>query len=333
MERAIEYLGESVASQTPVAQERAAVNALGFIERFATRFEAAAKRLLPNRSPVSTVQDGFADPDAGALMRHAIISAARTSSEERHEILARAVANRLTADAESRQAVASSMAVEAVPRLAGIHLDLLGVAAFVYYIAPVLKVPDLKPFYPAASQTKEERALAWKKAHALVEEYSQWVRSSIEALGLRSPVSQADYLHLVSAGCLIYDHAVERSLGSVLTPPELDLNSPDSIFASNAFGPILAPLAHSEDLKGFHGVWVNGLQHATLTAAGLLIGTSVYDWKSSEASEIDWNSPFPVRLKVDDPVWNGQNVSYKFGQAIERFLAGHRRFLRDLTRD
>jgi len=71
------------------------------------------------------------DPDVLAVLCDAIRSAARTDSRERHELLARLVADRLLVDAGSPLALNASMACEAIRRLAPRHLRLLAVIVYV----------------------------------------------------------------------------------------------------------------------------------------------------------------------------------------------------------
>ncbi len=82
------------------------------------------------------------DPDFTATLENAVYGSARTNSRERHKVLATIVAERLKADGGGVKASASNMAVEILPRLAGVHLEWLGLLAVIYTIRADWLIPD-----------------------------------------------------------------------------------------------------------------------------------------------------------------------------------------------
>lgn len=70
-------------------------------------------------------------------MQQALLGSARTGDEGKHDVLTRVVANRLDADAESIRALATRIAVEAIPVLISHQVQYLGLAAVAHRIRPL----------------------------------------------------------------------------------------------------------------------------------------------------------------------------------------------------
>lgn len=96
-------------------------NTVAFLSGLALRIDHL-ERTLPSK-----LEAALSDPDFSSTLRTALLAAVRTSNGLKHEALVRAVTERLTAEPESQQAVASNMAVHAIPNLSRDHLALLRV--------------------------------------------------------------------------------------------------------------------------------------------------------------------------------------------------------------
>jgi hypothetical protein len=241
------------------AQEVAISNVDDLFERLGQRVDA-----LEEFSSEEDFRDRFVvalrDPDFTLTLQAAVLAGARTPSHEKHDILAFIVAERLLHDADSLVAVASSMAVEAVARLAQNQLRLLGLAVLTYRLRP----PEVELM---KTQTPE-RAI-----HA----YGQWLLQSLPAYLPLPNFQQIDGMHLESVGCARREPYLSE-LGRRFVPE----------WVSEHREVLWDELATAEAGRGMKHLWHAGLGAVTLTSVGELVGTYVHDRLTGARTPINW---------------------------------------------
>jgi hypothetical protein len=282
-------------------------------DAFLVDLAGRVKRLEDSTSGDTSLRErlaaSFKDPDVSATLQSAVVAAARTSSAERHSVLADVIAARLSAPAGTTRAVASSFAVEIVPRLAAEHLEILGLLSVIYGPRPSnFRLSDDAPI-------SEEEFESFAKA------YAAWLSSAL-APYKSIPLLEASYAHLVAASCIIFEQKVARELTPALLP------------AGTRYGTRGARMRHEffeHEALHFNGwldpLWTAGsLQHARPTPAGLLIGAAVHDAKVGSASlaSVEWAEPHElVDNIVSNEVWDGQRIGRDFFRALEEEIRSY----------
>jgi len=241
------------------AKETAEKNALVFLNDLALRVKDIEITLKESGRSKESIERAMDDPDFAATLKTALIASARTTNSEKHEILARAVAERLVSAPESLVTLASALAIDALPHLSSKHLDFLGIATLVYGIRP-------DPFPPALPPGE------------FGEWYVSWLTKMLALCLPELKMSSLDYVHLVSVGCIKYDPILGRDIKKILSPPNPELYPwpADKFLSENPMG------KHLSDL------WENGMKSVTLTTSGNLIGTYVKDLKTATRTSIKW---------------------------------------------
>lgn len=245
------WLGTFLRDHNEKAIEKAKANSEHFLNALALKVAALEEQQQVDRAVIDRALE---EPSFGALLHNALIGAAQTEETEKHELLARLVTARLTAKEESRLAVASRMAAEAISNCAVTQLHLLGLRASMD-IGPVTP-PQIPGDFEPPMRTAIVKGLAL-----------QWLEKRF------SPYSSLDFrtidiLHLEAVSCV----AVERlglvdfnSLGFVARwkTPDWSLNKTEL--------QSLGTCAHVLQ------AWDQGLKTVLLTSIGTLIGTLVSD--------------------------------------------------------
>ena len=309
--------------QEPVAIEKANQNVAAFLEDLTARVTAL------EQDPAGKIGAALQDPDAAVTLREAVLGAGRSSSRLRHRILADAVAERLHAEADSTRAVASSMAVDAIPRLASDHLSILGLLALIYGIRP-------NHLYPPAEVDKSTRE--WSAAITAVrpyaETYSSWFAEQLAPYEDLKPPGRDFFAHLVSAGCVVFELGITRDLSRILLPrvQQRETDSIDDVRLAPFPAAVSMEIRRIPAIQEGFGLsrgwacelWEAGLQHARPTPAGLLIGCSVHDAKTGSRAVESWEwataETFDGVIREPD-VWDGDRLHRRFVDAMERALA------------
>lgn len=305
----------------PVAIATAMANA----DAFATELDARMRRLESATDYAERLRASLTDPDVAATLQTAILGAARTSSTQRHRVLADLVAERLKADRESARAVAGSLAVEVMPRLSASHLEWLGLLAVIYTMRLDSVVPDER----VPGLTYEE---AQAVARPAVEEYRSWLDRQLAVYESLPPFNPDVAAHLVSASVITYERSVRRELAETLLP-----RPKGPPHRGTTFNVYLRSATQSLAWRGgwLGDAWAAGLQHGRPTPAGLLIGCSVHDHKTGggATSEWEWSEAAAGDGAVlDEQVWDGSRLDDRLVDAIEKALGervrrgGGRRF-------
>ena len=203
------------------------------------------------------MNDNFRDPDFSAVLQEATIASARTNSEEKHLLLARLVAERVSCKSEDMVSLVSSSAVEAIRKLSSKHLNILGLAALVYQIRPVGFPRNL----PA--EIIETHAKSW------------WGSQLSAILPHTTDLTHIDMRHLVSLSCIDHDTIFSRDLNSFLKSGIGEWNSQKY-------------LDESDNGKRLAEIYKSTLEQMTLTSTGMLIGILVHDQVIGRTTVIDW---------------------------------------------
>jgi hypothetical protein len=92
---------------------------------------------------------------------------------------------RLISPAESDRAVATTIAIEALPQLSTKHLDLLGLVALIYHIGPVIRAVQPEHLLDSSSDAQDdERGEADEfEAKRLAAAYMSWLDQSSPSTG------------------------------------------------------------------------------------------------------------------------------------------------------
>jgi len=189
-----------------------------------------------------------------------MLASARTSSSEKHRLLARVVSERLLAGTESLAHLAGNMAVGAIPYLSSKHLRSLGVLTVVSMLKPA-HIPAKLP------------------ASGLQLWYGSWLERTLSPLLPIGSMTYGDYTHLESVSCILYLPFWSRPLQQLLLPPG-DLAAS---WDSQRF------LEQSEVGKHLAAFWESGMKHARSTSVGKLIGVHTKDLLTGRQTVTLWD--------------------------------------------
>jgi len=211
-------------------------------------------------------EQALADPDYTSLFQEAVLGAARTSSEQTHNLLARLVTDRLTAEPDSLHTLAAHMACNAVPQLSPTHLRLLGAMYIIHFLPAPSSMKDL---------SADERQVACPR----------WFLDEMSKVIPIGTVTKLDFAHLVAVFCIAYIPPVpnlgEMPLGGPSYPREWRLSSIIlDKFSSQGY---MSSMTSTQIEMGPIGselkrCWEQSdMRKASLTSAGSLIGMYVRD--------------------------------------------------------
>ena len=244
----------------PEAWEKALENAECFLKELTTRVDKLEKAAQSDSRTSSRIERAMSDPDFSVVMQKALMSAARSSSQERHRLLARLLGERLLAGEESLELYASDIACDVLPRLSGKHVRCLALVALLFRIGPgrdLDNVPD------------SEIDAAW----------THWLECHIAAVLPREPATWFDCAHLDSLGCISLRLAKMNSLDKLLSREA----------RKKPRGDTWEHLKATELGRRLVESWdKTNLSSSEPTPAGLLIGTRAHDLLAGSESEMNW---------------------------------------------
>lgn len=226
------------------ARDAAAQNMEQFDRILSDRLERDTRE-LPSDAQVDPIL-AVADPDRFHAYRAAMYAGSRTSSRERHRMLAEAVSMRLRAPNDSGKAVVVARAIELTPSLGAEHFNVLGLLAAIFAVRPPVDVrlvdavrrrddwnmrinaiyPRNKPRLDALSGDAKREAAAAHNAEfdamkperdvidAEIGEYvdTYWTQIHTQLAHFAHDIAEADALYLDAAGCIQLQWSVHRSL-------------------------------------------------------------------------------------------------------------------------
>lgn len=254
----VKWLVELVTAQSPEMQAAAKKNMENFVTRLAQRVERLENEIPADKSEV--FKNSLNHPSSALLIKTAIVDSATTDNDEKHELLAELIAQRLTANADDMIALAGAAACSVVNCLSSRQIKILAVLSTVKTIRPLQKsnVTDMS------------------KAREIL---NNWWKQNIEPLitdGNLNQTTSLDYEHLAAMGC------IRISIGST----ELA-----KLVSNGIIEP--SPNFNGTEFKG-EG-WYDALEqqweslgHSTSTSVGQLIGILYRDAKLKTKTQINW---------------------------------------------
>lgn len=254
----VKWLVELVNAQSPEMQATAKANLENFVTRLAQRVERLENEIPADKSEI--FKDSLNHPSCALLIKTAMIDAATTDNDEKHELLAELIAQRLTAEADDMIALAGAAACDIVNSLSSRQIKILAILSTIKSIRPLQRFNIADPF-----QAKNA--------------INKWWKSNIDPLITGTNfnlATQLDYEHLAAMGC------IRISIGSseLVKLVSREIAEPDPNFDAS-------------ELKGqpwydaLEQQW-QGLGHSTPTSVGQLIGILHRDTKLKTNTQINW---------------------------------------------
>ncbi len=243
-------------NHAPKAIEKAEQNSLDFLAQLAQRVKILEEQGGKQRK---SIEDSLNQPDFSALLQKAMISSAQTEDKQKHELLARLVADRLTKQSDSLFSLTSQVACEAVSGLNIKQMKILGTLATIFFVRP-------SPF-PSSDVVHHNGVMSlW---------WSQWLEGRLKVYQDVTPITM-DFLHLESLSCVKYDTIASRQLERILKfPEESGLKFDYKVFSKTDTG------------RAMIKIWKSGLEHALPTTTGILIGIYVSDMLLNTTTSFD----------------------------------------------
>lgn len=256
-EHGVDWLIELVASHSEDVQAAAQENARRFLIRLAQRVERLEAELPVDGKQI--LDNALSDPGTSLVMRRALVSAAATNSDDRHQILADLIAQRLNADPDDLVALAGGAACDVVCALTTRQMNLLALAVRIYDIRPIADGPLRTPDQAAYDQ---DVLKWWEPLDALVR----------NCVG----VSRMDFRHLDAMSC-IYTRSFRADLLAVL-----------SLINEPPFKLSPADLQRQPWWPDLNNIWELGLGNAYATSIGGMVGTMRHDMVVNLKTQIRW---------------------------------------------
>jgi len=251
------WIAEYFKNHGKEAQEKARENALSFLNEVAESVKVIQDNTKNDPVTLEVINTSFKDPDFSAVLQRAIVTSSRTSSEDKHKILARLITERLLAKSEDMISLASSVAVEAISALKAKHLYVLGLSVLVEIIRPINLPNDLP-------QTRlNQVAREW------------WLKNLSPLIHKVEDLTDIDIRHLIGVNCIEYESFIGRDLTQILK----------SGFGEWGVEKFLSETEEGKKLKGYYDKY---LEKMTLTSVGQLIGIYVKDQVTGIRTTINW---------------------------------------------
>lgn len=228
------WLRERFGSHAREVQEQARTNVAQFVEHLAKRVKVLEDDRAIDAAPLSETEH---HPQFSSLLQRAILNAAQTDDEKKHDMLARLVAARLVAAAETTLALASRLAADAIARSTRRQLTLMALCCF---------LQDIRPRDPMP-----------------VPEYRTWLEVFLKHF-VDFEFKEVDARHLVAIACASYDPGSDRDLNILLGMK----GGPHCVGAS--FEDLIGV-----QLLQVH--WTEGLAGVFLTSVGSIVGGLAFD--------------------------------------------------------
>ena len=218
---------------------------------------------------IERLEHALDSPEFSVSLQSAVISSSLTDDEVKHELLARAVADRLVAREESLVALTVAIAIQTIPHLSPNHLRLLGLAALVEGIRPS----------NAAIPTDESARSTYLR--------EWWTRE----VGYHHPppiVLPQDYRHLAAMRC-------------VAREPSTRVDHLSFLLAETGMRPIdwgaKDFLSNTVEGAALANLWETGLRDHRLLSIGTVLGIYAHDLRTGSDTDMSFwgSSPWGVK--------------------------------------
>lgn len=180
------WLREKFGSHAAEAQQQARENAAKFVQQLAIQVNILEEKHIVDRDSITTTQT---HPQFSTLLQQTILNAAQTGEKQKHDLLARLVANRLACKSETTSALASQLASDAISRSTPQQLELMALCCFLDEIRP--------------------------KTEVTVPYLREWLDTHLEPF-IDFEFREADARHLVAIACASFDPTSSRNLNFLL---------------------------------------------------------------------------------------------------------------------
>jgi hypothetical protein len=207
-------------------------------------------------------EQALADPDYTSLLQEAVLGAARTSSEQKHKLLAHLVTDRLTAEPDSLRNLAAHMACNAVPQLSNMHLKLLGLLYIIRHEPAPSYLDDLPDDIRIDARAK-------------------WFLAEITPFLPIGELTDLDFSHLTAVSCITCVPQRFPTLAGFNEDPaywNLSVLVHNKLDPREDHGHLWIQIEDDQNWKDLFSVWNNSnMRKASLTPAGSLICMHVRD--------------------------------------------------------
>jgi hypothetical protein len=171
----------------PKAIAQAQENSADFLNELAKRIKALEDRGAISKHDIETAQE---HPDFSIALQKALLTAAQTDDKQKHQLLARALSERLGAKPEGLRAMASKMALDAIGYMTPSQMKLLALVADLLYVNPGSQLPSSA--------------------------FKQWFEGRFSPYASLA-FTHLDLLHLESISCLKHTPIISRDLSAILS--------------------------------------------------------------------------------------------------------------------
>lgn len=241
------WLNDYFVKHQPEAKENALENALDFLVELGNRIQKLEEKAEDSSIMNEQIKNSLSDPDFSVLLQNALISSARTSSKEKHNLMALVISDRLIAYPESVKMLSSDRVIDVIPHLSPKHLKLLGLMTAVqWHLLPLIHLKTIDKTF--------------------------WIDHLVKSLSPLLPeeeVTEMDYMHLESVSCITKTSG--RDINSLISPPK------ELAIVWDAYRDGRIFLKETDVGGKFLKIWVGGLETSYLTSLGGLIGIYVQD--------------------------------------------------------
>ena len=252
----------------PKAIAKAEQNSLDFLVQLAQRVKTLEEQGEQHREIIT---ESLNQPDFSALLQKAWMSSAQTEDKQKHELLARLVADRLTKETESMFALASRQACDAVSMLTINQMKILGLLIFKDRV-------QQSPFPPV--NMSQEEFNKW---------YVEYLTDNMQ-LYQDLTISRLDMVHLGALSCIsILGISVRDHLRHILWPKkERGVTFGIKLFTSTELG------------KKMEELWESHLNGVSPTSIGELIGIYVSDMLRNTTTSLEgWGESNHITVTLD----------------------------------
>lgn len=231
---------------SPQAIEEAKQNSNDFLYKLALKVDQLEQDSKINKT---IFENALNEPHFGVLLQKALIGSSQTKNQEKHEILASLVSQRLKAEPDSIYIVASQMACDAITNCTTSQLHILA-----FYVS----LNCVRPNFTKQIFSSEESFISVCKS---------WFEDRL-SLFSELKINPLDLSHLESLSCLKFDFLIQTNLNKSLETRWQFENY--TLKQNHLLGFSIGPIVQS--------VWENQkLKNASLTTVGQMIGSFTAD--------------------------------------------------------